>query len=936
MEKDLTSDDSVDASDESVNITNLDEKNSGALLVDIMALLDKNILCRIKNDFSRWEGEAVPKLEFINLMLNHLPRSFDQIELTVALKELFDQIDVNHDEVMEWDEFSNYIVESGMIKKDRTFLDAIKNYKFQDWTDPVPHKNDIEHLFYLPKLKHLLVMETGSREFKVYDLKNSVFSFIRRVNGHRGAVTAACHANGMKRVATSANDLTINLWDESNYMLHQRISCPTFPLTMAWNQRHKTLYSSGTDAIIYAWDLKEAREKMSSIKMWNPFSADDEKSGHKTVVSVLLSIKKMNILVSADLHGKIFLWDMPQNTKRRQLNGQVKGIYSLDWNSEHSCLFSAGVDREAYVWNPYVEKEIFRLSGHTHSLIGVKCVPKTSQVVTGDISGLFKIWDIRTFSTIQSFSVGAKELNCFELTFPDKKIVAGSKKVIVYQYDEPQDQHLVDEGHAIFSFYNSLFNTFITVHAKTLKVWKGESGKIQHVFRDVIKGDISSAFLDKYQRKIYIGDSTGRIRSVNIKNGAKIKKFSRHKEEITELLHWAENRTLISSSWDKLIKIHDDSRINEENTVRYEISLHQENVSSISFHYFEHSPLILLASGSDDGLIHFTKLPSYRQDGKIVSGSSEVKCLKFLNPSSCLASVDADGLISFWVVNPGNPGKKPISQIQNYKENTDDVCVVKCIEYYHEKRFFYTGDENGFLKIYNVEMIVDKLAGSYAHMTFLTSQEQPSRFNSRSSYLFRNTETVRAGKVIYFRAHRDAINHICIMKEQNLIVTSSFDCNVHIWTHDGNKKGTLVLGVDKNWGVRCDMTLKEKSQISDAKNIIRRIVDQREPLGSSDIQDMILELPKSYENMIKRQGDYDVILEEEDESAFDEQSLFKLLQEPTNLASTEKYLKGTPAKSSMSKTSSYVDLVNVQMKKFGKGPNRLGLQRAGLSMLKLP
>lgn len=52
-----------------------------------------------------------------------------------------------------------------------------------------------------------------------------------------------------------------------------------------------------------------------------------------------------------------------------------------------------------------------------------------------------------------------------------------------------------------------------------------------------MKGDISCAVLDKYERKIYLGDSTGRIRAVNVKNGGKIKKFSKHKEEITGLLY---------------------------------------------------------------------------------------------------------------------------------------------------------------------------------------------------------------------------------------------------------------------------------------------------------------------------------------------------------------------------------------------------------------
>ncbi len=36
-----------------------------------------------------------------------------------------------------------------------------------------------------------------------------------------------------------------------------------------------------------------------------------------------------------------------------------KGIYSLDWNTENNCLFSAGLDHDAYVWNPYVAKHIY-------------------------------------------------------------------------------------------------------------------------------------------------------------------------------------------------------------------------------------------------------------------------------------------------------------------------------------------------------------------------------------------------------------------------------------------------------------------------------------------------------------------------------------------------------------------------------------------------
>jgi hypothetical protein len=54
-------------------------------------------------------------LNYIYVLLNLL-----------GLIDLFKEIDVNGDETMEWDEFSNHIIELGLLKKDRTFKNVIK------------------------------------------------------------------------------------------------------------------------------------------------------------------------------------------------------------------------------------------------------------------------------------------------------------------------------------------------------------------------------------------------------------------------------------------------------------------------------------------------------------------------------------------------------------------------------------------------------------------------------------------------------------------------------------------------------------------------------------------------------------------------------------------------------------------------------------------
>jgi hypothetical protein len=59
----------------------------------------------------------------------------------------------------------------GMVRKDRTFIDAIKSYYASDIKDTEKHDTEVEHMYYIEKLRHLLVMERDSKRFKVYNAR---------------------------------------------------------------------------------------------------------------------------------------------------------------------------------------------------------------------------------------------------------------------------------------------------------------------------------------------------------------------------------------------------------------------------------------------------------------------------------------------------------------------------------------------------------------------------------------------------------------------------------------------------------------------------------------------------------------------------------------------------------------------------------------------
>ena len=85
-------------------------------------------------------------------------------------------------------------------------------------------------MFYLEKLKHLLVMERDSKKFKVYNSKTGkLIRTVPKENQYGGAVIAADYIEientNTKYVATTSNNNTINFWDcTNNYSYKERIN----------------------------------------------------------------------------------------------------------------------------------------------------------------------------------------------------------------------------------------------------------------------------------------------------------------------------------------------------------------------------------------------------------------------------------------------------------------------------------------------------------------------------------------------------------------------------------------------------------------------------------------------------------------------------------------------------------------------------------------
>ena len=196
--------------------------------------------------------------------------------------------------------------------------------------------------------------------------------------------------------------------------------------------------------------------------------------------------------------------------------------------------------------------------------------------------------------------------------------------------------------------YNKTLVCFLTLHPDCVKVWDARTGRLQSVYRELSQAELTCCILDYRQRKIFVGDSEGRIFTVNIKNGAKMKKFERHHKMITDLAHWTsetmqnpdernqDQRRVVSISREESVNIHDEDSSDPHKSCRYRMKQHKASCNSISIK----SQTELMASCSDDGSIVVTNLMSYRQEMLRRSSGIEIKKIMFLDPHDCLAAAD--------------------------------------------------------------------------------------------------------------------------------------------------------------------------------------------------------------------------------------------------------------------------------------------------------
>ena len=845
----------------------------------IMVRISVEDLAHLRQAFLK-EELGLSQSQFVQVMLTHLPWTDDSVvSLVEDLIELFAQIDVNGDGTMEWQEFTNFLVEAGMdaITK-RVKWKAIQYEVSSRYSDSCLRQ--IRAIKYLPELGRLLVLDKDRPIVRIYDPASlfSEFSYVTpdlklcqdfhphcNVDGYRRnhpngssstPVQAIEYLSSLEMVAVSAGDLKLSLWNFTSIVTMDQppivaeVPTPRPQRLLAWSDTTNLLFSADISMSIRAWSVTQNKKKKCRIRLQFLMTQ------HTDLIQDLIILNDSTI-ASGGMDNRILLWDTRTGECKSSRIGHKRGIQCLERCSD-ILFISSGFELDIIGWDAsgISSSAVFRLRGHSYPVIQMRIIPEAQQAISLDTEGNFRWWDIQQAVPVedaerclQTFRFGTSEYCWKPITFAvmnnGEQIIAGKNKLKLLERVRLKSTALS----SCAVLYNSVSFTILTATDKHIQIWDASTAKLLREYLNISSAEITQVVLDDRQRKFIIGNQTGEILVCDYLNGALIKAFTPHQSEVTSLIYCTEDKLAITASWDRSLRVYDKN--NEGRLLRCVNHAHNADITKMAFSH----ALSLVATASIDGVLRVWDYVYFSLEGECNPlQETPITAITFFDPYAVLISGHEDGSLCFWSVRPWKP--KDAHQLLHCVTEQVPVPLTHVLSFFDPtggeeladgvtsgRHLLITADEQGFMTIRNISKALTAMG-----MTAMSEKQMASfsaSYNPRRS-IYRdgtkpndtNVSTLPSTRhvndsdiqlVETWRAHAAAIRSIDLVEDGPYLLTTSMDKSVVIWSLQGEKIGVLCSKNTENlfWQLKVDKQQVEEQSQREAAQVYQQVVQEK-------------------------------------------------------------------------------------------------------------
>ena len=756
----------------------------------IMMLLDLNRINKLA-DFYKDYPDGIEKIKFIEFLKKKLPCDYndpmDETNLVYGLYKFFCEVDFNGDGHMQWEEFTQFIIDTVEGDKDAKVGDSDedKNAKIFDekamikykrynvsekLKDNLTHKNDVTNGVFISKVDLIILSEYGQKTFKIYtpktgkclssvDLddilnnnpsnskssgskKNDRFSTQKSLAPKKGGGTNLLNSKNnsysILYLAQHQSIIAVCLSDKrilffycasmDRIELIYEVQLPVLEKRIWYLPNHKIWVSSGCKLDKYSYftlneldiDIKIRNQKFEyKVNKGHPYRRSYcDKFPHKGEIMDVIEIAKPKMIVTACMDGKIRLIDVGDRDIVKVWNQHTLGVRSLNYNpliDNVGYVLSVGFE---YFINVYCTDlsidEAFKgkLEGHTAPVVSCKFLSESYMAVSVDEVGNVRIWDTKAKLCLQTIETPKKNFMISGLlTLPKyNKFIIYGNKVMYYDAKYREEDHILsndvlEENYPIKVEFNKYYQQFFISTFRDVRVYTKDGNLFKNYKKlasnEHFENDVkikSFIFEDNY-RKFYVGFSNGAIMQFNAGNGSLIKPVNEievekdgiqsyiysHSKEVTSMYYYNdddnnnENLILLSTSYDSLINVYDESNPEDTEQLRSIKGGHTIRGKCLEINCLDFSKqLNLFATGSSESLVvvwnfELSKIEDilYLQSFKM--DKLNVNTIKFLDPYPLIAVAYSEGSLYIWGTKEQTIRGNCLLRMRNYAKNSKKI-----------------------------------------------------------------------------------------------------------------------------------------------------------------------------------------------------------------------------------------------------------------------
>eukprot|EP01065_Artemidia_motanka_P020105 TRINITY_DN2406_c3_g1_i1.p1 TRINITY_DN2406_c3_g1~~TRINITY_DN2406_c3_g1_i1.p1 ORF type:complete len:2105 (+),score=556.74 TRINITY_DN2406_c3_g1_i1:80-6394(+) len=828
-------------------------------------------------------------------------------DLREALVGLFLGIDVNGNGTVDWEEFTHYLVNSYQVRKEQASnqlpwaelhryaaaSERCKRRKIYYFSDPDRIVTlDTHHLGNEDSARlSVYIPQPAPQVTQHYATHKHDYSYeaAEWVPEYRQLVVSA--ANNMLRWFELKDPKDTRRVDRIQFVKHNYVDGRQMQLR--WDAESGVLFSGNNEGGLLGIRPDSSVYDTPTVVYGARGSVrphmEEGGTAHPVVDVLPLPSVGSKKVVSCGLDSRCFINDVETGKPLLELgrhgedgHAQHKGITNLTYSAEFALLGTSGWhDPEPTLWTPLAGQCISRLQDienpHKGRVVGVWCMEqspapvsekvaatrplRTHHLISADSLGMFKVWDIRKASVLQTFyldpSIG--DLNT-RLALQDSKMarVSGDdgkteeegdqyhQRITLFDFavdcrrgwvlsagrtDTEKVMHCLKQetakhrnGYVAHDtpvtavIYNGVTRCFLTASGVDVRVWDAATGTVKADYRGVGPTTITAVSVDEAGRRFAMGCHCGSLSVLSFATGAELMQYNAVPGEITGLSHVTEQEMIVALSQLGHLVCYSSA---DDAPPRPLLALwdRQHQTPLLAVTRAPSLSVFITGSAAESIVVHDTNsltrgkilarcTPPGGQVVRLADDSpiggddqwgtdqhidmmmhperNEICALRVLEPYPALIAADFGGNLAFWTLRPYGKPYRCATRWRAFRAKTSAVVpVVTAMKSIGTT--LYCGDDQGYVSAWDITVVKDALL------------MRPSRFPSQDYYLGKDAAGVAVVELsgvqpklqTCFVAHKSGKPVRCmeIIADKGVLVTGGGDCNVFLWSLEGDRIG---------------------------------------------------------------------------------------------------------------------------------------------------